>query len=44
SDIFNFDQGEVNEFDKKFQEKEKKYQHTQELFKMLIRSYLRNNN
>jgi predicted N-acetyltransferase YhbS len=41
SDAFEFDQGKVAEFDKGFPEKEKKYQYSQELFKMLIRSYLK---
>ena len=41
SDVFHFDQDEANEFDKRFQEKEKKHQHSQELFKMLIRAYLK---
>ena len=41
SDVFVFDQENVKEFDKNFPEKEKKYQYSQELFKMLIRSYLK---
>ena len=41
SDAFNLNQDEANEFDKQFQEKEKKYQHSQELFKMNIRAYLK---
>lgn len=42
SDVFNFDRSRVEEFDIKFKEKEKKVQYTQELFKMQIRSYLKN--
>lgn len=42
SDVFNFDQSEIAEFDKKFPLKEKKTQYSQELFKMQIRSYLKN--
>ena len=41
SDVFNFDQEKVKEFDKRFKEKEKKYQYSQELFKMNIRAYLK---
>ena len=41
SDAFNLDQDEANEFDKRFQEKEKKDQYSQELFKMIIRAYLK---
>jgi len=41
SDVFVFDQKRVEEFDKGFKEKEKKYQYSQELFKMIIRSYLK---
>ncbi|WP_438454490.1 GNAT family N-acetyltransferase [Vibrio alginolyticus] len=44
SDVFNFEQGEANEFDQRFKVKEKKYQYTQELFKMLSSSYLKNHN
>ena len=43
SDAFNLDQDEANKFDEKFQEKEKKYQYSQELFKMIIRAYLKHN-
>ncbi|MBF0432426.1 MAG: N-acetyltransferase [Fibrobacteria bacterium] len=43
SDVFNFDQEKANEFDKKFIEKEKKHQYSQELFKMNIRAYLKPN-
>jgi putative acetyltransferase len=42
SDVFKLDQNEANEFDKRFKEKEKKYQYSQELFKMMIRAYLKN--
>lgn len=41
SDVFNFDHGKAEEFDRKFQEKEKKVQYSQELFKIQIRSYLK---
>jgi len=41
SDVFVFDQEKVHEFDKQFPQKEKKYQYSQEIFKMLIRSYLK---
>ena len=41
SDVFNFDQEKAKEFDKKFKKKEKKYQYTQELFKINIRAYLK---
>lgn len=40
SDAFIFDHGKVGEFDKRFKEKEKKMQYTQELFKIQIRSFL----
>ena len=43
SDVFNIDQDKVDDFDKRFQEKEKKYQHSQELFNMNIRAYLQQN-
>lgn len=42
SDVYNFDNSQVAEFDKKFKEKEKSVQYSQELFKMQIRSYLKN--
>jgi predicted N-acetyltransferase YhbS len=42
SDVFNFDKNLALEFDKRFKEKEKKVEYSQELFKILIRSYLRN--
>ncbi len=42
SDAFQFDHEEAVEFDKGFQEKEKKVQYSQEIFKMQIRSFLRN--
>lgn len=41
SDVFNIDHEKVIEFDKKFKEKEKKFQYSQELFKMQIRSFLK---
>lgn len=41
SDVFKYDQEKVKEFDKSFKEKEKKYQYSQELFKMSIRAYLK---
>ena len=41
SDAFNLDQDKVKEFDKRFKQKEKKYQYSQELFKMNIRAYLK---
>jgi putative acetyltransferase len=41
SDIFNFDHEKALEFDKRFEEKEKKYKYSQEIFKMHIRAILR---
>jgi len=41
SDVFSFDSSKVDEFDKKFKEKEKAVKYSQELFKMQIRAYLR---
>ncbi len=41
SDVFIFDHEKVIEFDKKFKEKEKKIQYSQELFKIQIRSFLK---
>ncbi len=41
SDAFDLDQDKAKEFDKRFKEKEKKYQYSQELFKMNIRAYLK---
>ena len=41
SDVFNFDHEKVIEFDKKFKEKEKKIQYSQEIFEMQIRSFLK---
>jgi len=41
SDVFKFDHEDVEEFDKKFQRKEKNTQYSQELFKMQIRSFLK---
>ncbi len=40
SDVYQIDQDKVEEYDKKFKIKEKKYQYSQDLFSMLIRSYL----
>jgi putative acetyltransferase len=40
SDVFIFDHEKVIEFDKKFKEKEKKIQYSQEIFKIQIRSFL----
>jgi len=40
SDVFNFNQVDAMEYDKKFVAKEKKTQYSQELFKMQIRSFL----
>jgi len=40
SDVFIFDHKKVIEFDKKFKEKEKKTQYSQEIFKIQIRSFL----
>lgn len=41
SDVFVFDQDKVDEFDKRFPVKEKRWQYSQELFKMQIRAYLK---
>ncbi len=41
SDVFNFKHEKVIEFDKKFKEKEKKIQYSQEIFKIQIRSFLK---
>ncbi len=41
SDVFNYNQEAVIEYDKKFREKEKKSQYSQEIFKIQIRSYLK---
>jgi len=41
SDAFIFEQKKVEEFDKGFKEKEKKYQYSQVLFRILIRAYLK---
>lgn len=43
SDVFVFNQEDVEEYDKGFLEKEKKYQYSQKLFRMLMRSYLKPN-
>lgn len=40
SDVFIIDNKKVIEFDKKFKEKEKKIQYSQEIFKIQIRSFL----
>ncbi len=42
SEAFDIDEEKANEFDKRFPEKEKKFQYSQELFKMNIRAYLKN--
>jgi len=42
SDVFKYDQEKAVEFDKTFKEKEKKVQYSQEIFKIQIRSFLRN--
>ncbi len=41
SDVFQFNHEEALEYDKKFEEKEKKVQYSQEIFNMQIRSFLR---
>jgi len=41
TDAFVFDHEKAVEFDRRFEEKEKKYQYSQDLFKMNIRAYLR---
>ncbi len=41
SDVFKYDQEDAVEFDKKFEKKEKKVQYSQEIFKIQIRSFLR---
>ena len=41
SDVFKFAQEEAIEFDKKFKEKEKKTQYSQEVFKIQIRAFLK---
>ena len=41
SDVFKFDHEDAVEFDKKFRRKEKKIEYSQELFKMQIRSFLK---
>lgn len=41
SDVFLFDHEKAIEFDKKFKEKEKKIQYSQELFKIQIRAFLK---
>lgn len=42
SEVYNFDNSQVDKFDKIFKEKEKKVKYSQELFKMQIRAYLKN--
>lgn len=44
SDAFNIEQEEADKFDQKFQKKEKKFHHSQELFQINIRAYLKQNN
>ena len=41
SDVFKYNQEDAVEFDKRFEKKEKKIQYSQELFKIQIRSFLR---
>lgn len=41
SDAFNIDNSQVEEFDKQFKKKEKKFKYSQDLFRMLISAYLR---
>ena len=41
SDVLKYDHEEALEFDKKFKEKEKRIQYSQEIFKIQIRSFLR---
>ncbi len=41
SDVFKYNQEEAIEYDKKFKDKEKKVQYSQEIFKIQIRSFLR---
>lgn len=43
SDVFIFEHEKAIEFDKKFREKERKIQYSQEIFKILIRSFLQKN-
>lgn len=41
SDVFKYNQEDAIEYDKKFEQKEKKIQYSQEIFKMQIRAFLR---
>ncbi len=41
SDVFKYNQEDAAEYDKKFKEKDKKIQYSQEIFKILIRSFLK---
>lgn len=41
SDVFKYSQKDAAEYDKQFKEKEKKFQYSQEIFKIQIRSFLR---
>ncbi|ADK81082.1 GNAT family N-acetyltransferase [Sediminispirochaeta smaragdinae] len=41
SDVFKYDPKDAIDFDKKFEEKEKRIQYSQEIFKIQIRSFLR---
>lgn len=43
SDVFIFEHEKAIEFDKKFKEKERKFQYSQEIFKIQIRSFLQKN-
>jgi len=41
SDVYKYNQEDAAEYDKKFKKKEKKFQYSQEIFKIQIRSFLR---
>ena len=43
SDVYNFDNKRVVEFDKNFKEKTKKKQYSQEIFQMQIRAFIKSN-
>lgn len=40
SDVYNINLEEVEKFEQNFSMKEKKHQHSQDLFKMMIRAYI----
>jgi hypothetical protein len=40
SDVYQIDQEKAEEYDKTFPIKEKKYQHSQEVYSILIRSFV----